>query len=90
MQLAMLENPLISMISEKAYTESGGDFFEAPIGTGPYKLVSYAAGDSVVLEANEEYWREGEPHIPNLIFRVITDASSPGHRGGIRRRRHCL
>ena len=76
MQLAMLENPLISMISEKAYTESGGDFFEAPIGTGPYKLVSYAAGDSVVLEANEEYWREGEPHIPNLIFRVITDASS--------------
>lgn len=76
MQLAMLENPLISIISERAYTESGGDFFEAPIGTGPYKLVSYAAGDSVVLEANENYWREGEPKVPNVTFRIITDASS--------------
>jgi len=76
MQLAMLENPLSSIISEKAYTESNGDFFTAPIGTGPYKYVSYAAGDNVVLEANEEYWREGEPHVKNLTFRIITDASS--------------
>lgn len=76
MQLAMLENPLSAIISERAYTESDGDFFAAPIGTGPYQYVSYAAGDSVVLTANEHYWREGEPHIPNITFRVITDASS--------------
>ena len=35
MQLAMLENPLISMISEKAYTESGGDFSRLPSAPGP-------------------------------------------------------
>ena len=76
MQLSMLENPLACIISEKAYKESNGDFFQAPIGTGPYKFVSYDAGDRVVPEANENYWIEGEPHVPNVVFRIITDSSS--------------
>ncbi len=76
MQLPMLENPLIVIISEKAYNESGGDFSKAPIGTGPYKFVSYAAGDNIVLEANEDYWIPGQPYVKNLTFRIITDASS--------------
>lgn len=33
-QVAMLENPLCGIISERAYTESNGDFFKAPVGTG--------------------------------------------------------
>ncbi len=75
MQLAMLENPLISMISEKAYTESGGDFSRLPSAPGPTSWCP-------MLLATAWCWRpmrstgEGEPHIPNLIFRVITDASS--------------
>ncbi len=76
MQLPMLENPLIVIISERAYNESGGDFSKAPIGTGPYKFVSYAAGDNIVLEANPDYWIPGQPYVKNLTFRVITDASS--------------
>lgn len=76
MQMSMLENPLACIISEKAYKESEGDFFKVPIGTGPYMYVSYDAGDKVILEANPNYWIEGEPHIPNLTFRIITDTSS--------------
>lgn len=76
MQLAMLENPLACIISEKSYNESNGDFFKAPVGTGPYKFVSYDAGDKVELTANEEYWVKDEPHIPNIVFRIITDSSS--------------
>ena len=48
-QIAMLENPLCGIISEKAYTESNGDFFKAPIGTGPYKVVEYRSRDSLML-----------------------------------------
>jgi peptide/nickel transport system substrate-binding protein len=76
MQLAMLENPLICIISERAYKESKGDFRAAPIGTGPYKFVSYNSGDKVVLVANENYWIKGEPKTKNVIFRIIADSSS--------------
>ncbi|WP_346708039.1 ABC transporter substrate-binding protein [Massilistercora timonensis] len=77
MLLAMLENPLCGIISEKAYNDSNADFFgEGSVGTGPYKLVSYSAGDQIVMEANEDYWIEGQPKIKNLTFRIITDSSS--------------
>lgn len=75
-QLAMLENPLCGIISERAYTESGGDFLEAPIGTGPYKVVKYTAGDSLQLEGFEDYWIEGQPYVKNVTLRYITDSSS--------------
>jgi len=79
MQIAMLEHPLCTIISERAYTESGGDFFKAPLGaggTGPYNVVSYYSGDRVVLEAFDDYWIEGQPYIKNVFFRIIADSSS--------------
>ena len=75
-QVAMLENPLCGIISERAYTESNGNFFEAPIGTGPYKVVEYNSGDSLVLEGFDDYWIEGQPYVKNLTLRYITDASA--------------
>jgi len=75
-QMAMLENPLACIISERAYKESNGDFFKAPIGTGPYKYLSHEAGSGVSLVANENYWVKGQPHIKNIEFRVIIDSSS--------------
>lgn len=76
MQLAMLENPLTAIISQKAYTESGGDFFKAPIGTGPFKFVDYKSGDSIKLVAYDDYWVDGQPYVKDLTFRIITDSSS--------------
>ena len=75
-QVAMLENPLCGIISERSYNESNGDFFAAPVGTGPYKVVKYSAGDSLVLEGFEDYWIPGQPYVKNVTLRYITDASS--------------
>ena len=75
-QMAMLENPLCGIISERAYNESNGDFFAAPIGTGPYKVVKYSAGDSLTLEGFEDYWIPGQPYVKNVTLRYISDASS--------------
>jgi ABC-type transport system substrate-binding protein len=37
-------------------------------GTGPYKLVEWKKGDSIIYEANPDYW--GEPaKVKNLVFR---------------------
>ncbi len=49
-----------------------GPFNRAPIGSGPFKVVEWNTGESIVLEANENYFR-GRPCIDRLIFRIIPD-----------------
>lgn len=46
-----------------------------PVGTGPYKFVSWVKDDQLVLEANRNYWR-GAPRIPKAIFRPIPEATT--------------
>ena len=47
-----------------------------PIGTGPFKFVSFAPGDNLVLERNPDYWNEGKPYLDRLIFRFIPDPAT--------------
>lgn len=47
-------------------------FNRAPVGTGPYQLVEFEVGQSVVLEAHEGYHR-GAPATPTMNFVIITD-----------------
>ena len=47
-----------------------------PLGTGPFKFVSYDTSQQVVdLQANPDYW-EGAPHIPTVRVRVISDTNA--------------
>lgn len=50
----------------------GFDDWQHPIGSGPYKLVSYDAGERIVLQARDDY-RSGKPAIETLDVRVIDD-----------------
>ena len=45
----------------------------APVGTGPFKFVSWELGGDVVLEAFEDYWG-GAPAVKRVIFRTIPEA----------------
>lgn len=45
-----------------------------PIGTGPYRFVSWRTDDRIVLEANSDYF-EGRPGIDRVIYRIIPDLS---------------
>ena len=47
-----------------------------PIGTGPFKIESYTAGDSLVVTRNEYYWKDGYPYLDEVTFKVVTDADS--------------
>ena len=42
----------------------------APVGTGPFRFVSRAAGDSVVLERFDEYWGE-KPALRTVTFKIF-------------------
>ena len=47
-----------------------------PIGTGPFKLVEYVAGDHILDRKNEKYFLPGKPAFDELMFRIIPDAGS--------------
>lgn len=44
-----------------------------PNGTGAFKLVSYAPGDRLILEQNQDYWQEGLPYLDGIEWIFITD-----------------
>ncbi len=47
-----------------------------PLGSGPFKFVSYDSSQQVVdLQANPDYW-DGAPHIPVVRVRVISDTNA--------------
>ena len=48
---------------------------QRPIGSGPYRVVAWKHGDSIVFEANPDYWR-GKPRISRLIYRIIPDPNT--------------
>lgn len=50
-------------------------FAESPVGTGPYKFVSWTRGVEVVLEANKDYWG-GAPAIDHVVVRPIQEEST--------------
>jgi len=73
--LAHLAHPASFILNEKAVTEAGDSYASKPVGTGPFKFVSYAAGDNVTLAANEEYFA-GAPAMKTLVIKNIVENSS--------------
>ncbi|WP_028986444.1 ABC transporter substrate-binding protein [Thermicanus aegyptius] len=61
-----------SIVSPTAVKQYGKDFSRHPVGTGPFKFVSWNPGVEVILEKNPEYFK-GAPKIDKLIFKPITE-----------------
>lgn len=61
-----------SSIVLKDHVESDWDLNAHPVGSGPFKFVSYTPRDSIVFEKNEDCYKEGRPYF---------DGSLPDHLG---------
>lgn len=76
-RLDVTEAPILPM--HKFMT--GGDPNEHPanlnpVGTGPFRLVSYKRGETIELERNSDYFKVGLPKLDRLVFRIIPDGST--------------
>jgi len=76
----LVPNDLVSVhivpkkLADSAKTE---DFNagRAMVGTGPYKLVEYVAGDRIVLAPNPAYWGK-KPDFGNVRFKMIPNGAA--------------
>ncbi|WP_099868145.1 ABC transporter substrate-binding protein [Pararhizobium haloflavum] len=66
-----------AMIVPPQYIEENGeDHFDMnPVGTGPFKFVSYQERESIELEAFEDHW-DGAPELDTVTYRFITEPST--------------
>lgn len=61
------------MRSPKAVAALGQGHDRAPVGSGPYKFVSWADNDRVVITRNADYWKAGEPGPDGIEFKIISE-----------------
>jgi peptide/nickel transport system substrate-binding protein len=62
--------------SPSAWKTKGDDYNRNPVGTGPYILKSWTAGDRMVLERNPDYWNKGHPYLDRIVLKPLPDAQS--------------
>ena len=88
--LDLLADPLASVLSEanvnswgtdgwSAFAAYGADleFDELPVGTGPFRIESFAWDEGAILLPNEHYW-DGVPEIDSLEYRNLYVSGSTG------------
>lgn len=65
-----------SIASPTAIEKEGEQYGKHPVGTGPFKFVSWKRNDSIELDKNKEYWQDGYPKVSKLIYRTLPDNSA--------------
>lgn len=88
---AFLDNvagPLLAIVSPTAAKGGTDKVGRNPVGTGPFKFKSWTAGESIVLERNDDYsWGpdehdlKGPARVSEVTFRIV--ASSPSQANAL-------
>jgi len=64
----------VSIVSPAALRQHGRGFAAHPVGSGPFRFVSWERGRRVILARNPHYW-DSPPRVDHLIIEVIPEAS---------------
>ena len=65
-----------SSIVPKKLVESGHDLNANPVGSGPFKFVSYEPRSAIKFERNPHYFQEGKPYFDAMEYRIIPDVTA--------------
>src|SRR6478672_1885421 len=47
-----------------------------PIGTGPFKFISYKPNESIKLMRNPDYWKPGHPYLDGIEWTIVPNRST--------------
>ena len=79
--LLAMSSALLPVIPEHIYND-GQDIKTHPrnsedvIGSGPFKLNSYVPGESIILDAYEDFFIEGRPYLDRIVIKINPDNNS--------------
>src|SRR6202021_1128764 len=62
--------------SPTAWKTKGDDYNRNPVGTGPYVLKSWIAGDRMILEKNPDYWDKDKIYLDRIVLKPLPDSQS--------------
>jgi len=51
-------------------------FYQAPVGTGPFMWGQWKKGQFLKLVKNPAYWQKGEPYLDSVTFNVVPDSNT--------------
>ena len=72
--IANLAMDFAGIVSPTAFMADPEGFSSNPVGTGPFRFVSWTKDSDIVLDRNEDYWEE--VYLDRLILKVIPDATA--------------
>lgn len=64
------------MSSPTAFKALGRGHDRAPVGAGPWKFVSWADNERVIVTRHDRYWRAGMPFLDGVEFQVIPEVNT--------------
>ena len=73
---AILSDRAGMMVSPKAAQEFGNDHDRKPVGAGPWKFVSWADNQKIVVKRHEKYWRNDRGFVDGIEFSIIPELAT--------------
>jgi peptide/nickel transport system substrate-binding protein len=73
--LTILTMENMGMLNEKAVKAAGKDYGQNPVGTGPYKFVSWQRGNKIEMTRFDEHFGD-KPKIKNIVIRIIPEGTN--------------
>ncbi|MDP8971524.1 MAG: ABC transporter substrate-binding protein, partial [Actinomycetota bacterium] len=75
-QLDVTEAPIVAQHVYQGSDPKQNPSNQAPVGTGPFRFVSYTPGSEIRMTRNERYFKNGLPYLDEVVMRVIPDEAS--------------
>lgn len=81
--LANLSQALVAIVSPTAAQQYGEDFLKNPVGSGPFKFVSWTENAEIVVERNDDYnWgpetltNQSTAYLDQIIFKIVPEEAT--------------
>jgi len=72
----ILSQWIFSVVPKNWDGEAEKQFFEHPVGSGPFELVKWKKGESVTLKKNSHYWVPDRPYLDEVVYQTVQNPES--------------